>query len=72
MRLLTAMRPALLDPDAIGSFPDLAPSGRPESWIGDGSLDAAGALFLLNFPLLVGVLAMRSPRAELSLASPVP
>ena len=74
MRVLTVVGPAFLDPDAVGSFPDLAlvdPAAVFNRWR-MRPLDAAGAVFLVDFPLLFGALAMRSPRVEFTLALPVP
>jgi hypothetical protein len=72
MRVLTVVGPAFLDPDAVGPFPDLA-LVDPAAVLIAGELpplDAAGTVFLVDFPLLFGALAMRSPRVEFTLALP--
>ena len=63
---------AFLDPDAIGAFADPVLVGPAGALDRRRRRDAAGAFFLLVVPLLVGVLAMRSPLLEFSLAAPVP
>jgi hypothetical protein len=72
MREFSAMRPALRDPDAIGAFAN-AKFIQPvaSSIAGEWLADTGKALFLLDFALLVGVLAMRILLLEFSSRSAV-
>jgi hypothetical protein len=70
MREIPAVRPTLFYPNAIGAFPNPMIIGRVATIPTNGLLAMATVFFLLVLPLLVGVLAMRIPRPEFSLALP--